>query len=54
MFFNNYFNSVAEIIQAKFNGSSYNDQNPADKGELCEIFIKEFLIDSIGDNFISF
>lgn len=32
-------------------GHTRNNQNPADKGELCEIFIKKFLEDFLGDIF---
>jgi hypothetical protein len=51
MFFKNHFISIADIIDAKFKGYQYTAKNPADKGELCEIFIKEFLSDSLGDSF---
>lgn len=51
MFFKNHFISVADIIDAKFRGYEKTTSNPADKGELCEIFFKEFLIDSLGDSF---
>jgi len=51
MFFKDYFNSIADIIDAKFRSYQNTSKNPADKGELCEIFLKEFLDDSIGDSF---
>ena len=51
MFFKDHFISISDIIDAKFRGHEKTAKNPADKGELCEIFIKEFLIDSLGDSF---
>ena len=51
MFFKDYFISVANIVDAQFRGYEAIAKNPADKGELCEIFIKNFLHDSIGDSF---
>src|SRR5882757_3359743 len=51
MFFKNYFNSLADILDAKLKGYERDQMNPADKGELCEVFIKEFLQDTLGDNF---
>ncbi|MBS1738895.1 MAG: hypothetical protein JSS98_20275 [Bacteroidetes bacterium] len=51
MFFKEYFNSVADIIQAKFKGHISLNQNNADRGELCEIFIKDFLFETMGDSF---
>ena len=48
MFFKDYFISIANIIDAQFRGYEAIAKNPADKGELCEIFIKNFLHDSIG------
>ena len=51
MFFKDHFISIADIIDSKFRGYEKIAKNPADKGELCEIFIKEFLIDSLNDSF---
>lgn len=51
MFFKAYFNSVAEILEARLKGNEYDSLNANDKGELCEVFIKEFLIDSLSDNY---
>lgn len=51
MFFKEYFNSVADIIHAKFKGHISLNQNNADRGELCEIFIKDFLFETMGDSF---
>ena len=51
MFFKNYFNSIAEIINFRYQGSKRNNQNPSDKGELCEIFLKEFLNETLNDLF---
>src|SRR5689334_13104197 len=51
MFFKDYFISIAEIINSQFRGYEAITKNPADKGELCEIFIKNFLQESLGDSF---
>jgi hypothetical protein len=51
MFFKNYFDSLADALQAKFTGHSRDGQNAADKGELSEIFIKEFLTDALSDQY---
>lgn len=51
MFFSDYLNSCADILQSRFLGYSRRNQNPADKGELCEIFVKQFLEDFLLDNF---
>ena len=52
MLFKNYFNSVAAILAARLNGYERDKTNPADKGELCELFIKDFLLDShLSDSF---
>lgn len=51
MFYKDYFTSIADIINSQFRGYEAITKNPADKGELCEIFIKNFLIDSLGDSF---
>lgn len=46
--FRDYFNSVADILGSKFN-SIKSVEHSADKGELCEIFVKEFLDHSFSD-----
>lgn len=51
MFYKDYFISVANIIDSQFRGYEAITKNPADKGELCEIFIKNFLIESLEDSF---
>lgn len=51
MFFKEHFISIADIIDSKFRGYEKIAKNPADKGELCEIFMKEFLIDALDDSF---
>jgi len=51
MFFKEYFNSLADCLDAKFQGMKRKEQNPSDEGELCEIFIKDVLIDLFVDNF---
>ena len=51
MFFKDYFISIANIIDSKFRGYEKITRNPADKGELCEIFMKEFLLDALEDSF---
>jgi len=51
MFFKDHFLSIADIIDSKLKAYEKTAINPADKGELCEIFMKEFLIDSLNDSF---
>ena len=51
MLFKNYFDSVATILEAKLNSYERDQMNPADKGELCELFIKDFIEDALSDNF---
>ena len=51
MFFKNHFLAVADIIDARYRAYKRPGQNAADKGELCEIFIKDFLQESLGDIF---
>lgn len=49
MFFKDYFNSIADQLDAKYRGIQR--QKPDDKGELCEVFIKDFLTDFLSDQF---
>lgn len=51
MFFKNYLISVADRLQNQYEGQKRKGQNPADIGELCEIFIKEFLTDCFSAHF---
>ena len=52
MFFKDKLISIAEIVDAKFKGhQKITDDAPADKGELCELFIKQVLINALGDSF---
>ena len=51
MFFKGFFQGIADTIDARFKSYDLPNQNPADKGELCEIFISDFLEESLGDNF---
>ena len=51
MFFKEYFKSIADIIEAKYKGHITLNQNNADKGELCEIFVKDFLFETLDDSF---
>jgi hypothetical protein len=52
MFFKDRLISIAEIIDAKFKGyANIADNAPSDKGKLCELFIKQVLIDALGDSF---
>lgn len=51
MFFKDHFLSIADIIDSKLKAYEKIAVNAADKGELCEIFMKEFLIDSLSDSF---
>ena len=50
MFFIDKFISLADKLDASFKGNSRPGQNPSDKGELCESFIKEFLEESLDPN----
>lgn len=49
MFFKEYFISIVDCLNSKFEGIQRKGQNPVDKGELCEIFIKNFLCDFLSD-----
>jgi len=40
-----------ECLDAQFKGMERKGQNPVDKGELCEIFLKNFLDDIFSDQF---
>lgn len=51
MFVKNYLTSVADTLQSKFEGMQYPGQNPADRGELAELFVKNFLSNHVGDQF---
>jgi hypothetical protein len=51
MFFRERFISLADSLQSDFEGHSRPGQNPADKGELCENFIKNFLNQYVGNIF---
>lgn len=51
MFYKDYFISIANIIDSQFRGYEATTKNPADKGELCEIFVKNFLTYSLEDSF---
>jgi hypothetical protein len=42
-FFTDYFHSVTQVLSAKFRGMRWQNQNPADIGELSETFLKEVL-----------
>jgi len=50
MFFKDVFLSIADCMESKFKGSKYLGQNNADLGENAEIFVKEFLHDSLSSN----
>jgi hypothetical protein len=49
MHFKEYCDSIADKLEAQLKGYSHSDLNPADKGELCEVFIKEVIEESLGD-----
>lgn len=51
MHFKEYCDSITDKLAAQLKGYSYNDQNPADKGELCETFIKEVIEEALGDTY---
>jgi len=54
MHFKDYCDSIADKLEAQWKGHSYDDQNPADKGELCEVFVKDFVEDALGDTYRTF
>ena len=51
MFFKNYLNGLSEILNVKFNAQKRQGMNSADKGELCEVFIKDFLNDYLDNHY---
>ena len=52
MFFKDKLISIAEIIDAKFKGhATIANAAPSDKGELCELFIEQVLVEALGDSF---
>ena len=51
MFFENQFNGLSEILEVKYQSSLREGMNSADIGELCEIFIKEFLVGCLDDHY---
>ena len=51
MFFRDYFNSIVDCLDAKFKGMQRKGQNPVDRGELCEMFLKDFLCDLFSNQF---
>jgi hypothetical protein len=51
MHFKEYCDSIADKLQAQLKGYSHADLNPADKGELCEVFIKEVIEEALGDTY---
>lgn len=51
MFFREYFISIADCLEAQFTGIQRKGQNTTDKGELCEMFIKNLLSDLFNDHF---
>jgi len=46
--FKDYFNSIADTLQCNFEGTK-GINHPGDKGELCEIFVKNFLERTLSD-----
>jgi hypothetical protein len=51
LFFKEYFISIADCLDAQFRGMQRAKQNPADKGELFEVFVKNLLYDLFCDQF---
>ena len=51
MHFKDYCDSIADKWEGQLKGYSHGDLNPADKGELCEMFIKEFVEGALGDTY---
>ncbi len=54
MFFREYLNAAADIIDAKFRGNRWQGQNSADIGEVCEVFVNEFLSQFLSNQFSIF
>lgn len=50
-FYRNYFISISDILESKLKAHERDNFNPQDKGELCEVFMKDFLFDAMGDLF---
>jgi hypothetical protein len=51
MFFKNLLNGVAETLDIKYKSSLRDGINSSDIGELCEVFIKEFLSNCLDDQY---
>lgn len=51
MFFKNYLNGLADVLDVKYISYKRDGINPADTGELCELFLKEFLLDCLDDHY---
>lgn len=51
MFFKNYFNGLAEVLDVKYKSHLRDEINPADLGELCELFLKEFLFACLDNHY---
>jgi hypothetical protein len=49
MFFKDYLNGISQSLEIKYNSYNRDGINSADIGELCELFIKEFLTDCVED-----
>lgn len=43
--------SIAEKLDLDLKGHTYGDLNSQDKGELCELFVRAFLEEALGDNY---
>jgi hypothetical protein len=54
MFFRSRFNAIAECLDARYKGATRNGQNPADKGELCEVILREALSPLFGSDYSLF
>jgi hypothetical protein len=51
MFFKNFLDGLSESLDIKYKSHKRDGINSADIGELCEIFIKEFLKDCLDDHY---
>jgi hypothetical protein len=51
MIFEKHLVAVSDCLDARFKGMGYDKQNSADRGELCEVFIKELLADALAGQF---
>lgn len=54
MFFKHYFNGLSEVLDVKYHSHMRDGINSADVGELCELFLKDFLLAGLDDHYSVF